>query len=252
MTFPDLTRLAPRMLLSTALGLVVFHAQGAFAQQSGKIAFQTVSIHSSDGEGRCAPNASAGQTFTVKNCELGALILFAYDVLQQQLLGDTSLLNEPYDVTAKAERPVSRSEMKRMLQTLLEDRFKLTLRHQTKETSVYALVVAEGGPKFPLNQGPSEEGPKPVQGAGGQLVFQNMAMADLVFALARRISDRIVVDKTGLAGKYDVDMTWYLELGKPNPPSVFTAVHVLGVNLEPQNGPVEFLVIDHCERPSEK
>ena len=88
-----------------------------------------------------------------------------------------------------------------MLQTLLQDRFKLTLRHETKETPVYALVLAEGGPKFHLNQGASEEGPKPVQGSGGQLVFQNMAMSDLVFALSRRISDRIVVDRTGLTGK---------------------------------------------------
>lgn len=79
-----------------------------------------------------------------------------------------------------------------------------------------------------------------------------MVMPDLVFALSRRIPDRIVVDKTGLTGRYDLDMTWYLELGKSNPPLVFTAVHVLGLNLEPRNSPLEFLVIDHCERPSEK
>jgi uncharacterized protein (TIGR03435 family) len=132
-------------LLRAALSLAVFGAPGAFAQPSEKIAFQAASVHSSDSEARCAPNASVGQTFTVKNCELGALILFAYDVLQQQVSGETSLLGEKYDVTATAEHPVSRSEMKRMLQTLLEDRFKLTLRHETKKTPVYAIVVAEGG-----------------------------------------------------------------------------------------------------------
>jgi uncharacterized protein (TIGR03435 family) len=135
--------------------------------------------------------------------------------------------------------------MKRMLQTLLEDRFKLTIRRETKEIPVYALAIGKDGLRFHESQNASDEGPKPVKGSAGQLVFQNMAMSDLVFALSRRIADRIIVDKTGLTGKYDLEMTWYLELGKANPPSVFTAVQELGLNLEPQNSPVEFLVIEN-------
>jgi uncharacterized protein (TIGR03435 family) len=53
-------------------------------------------------------------------------------------------------------------------------------------------------------------------------------------------------------GKYDLEMTWYLELGKRNPPSVFTAVQALGLQLEPQKSLVEFLVIDHVDKPSKK
>lgn len=233
----------------------MFNAPRALAQQSEKpapISFEVASVKSSSGEARCAPNASVGQTFTVKNCELGSLIVYAYDVLQQQVSGQLSLLNEKYDITAKTEHPVSRSQMKRMLQTLLEDRFKLALRRDTKETPVYALVVGQDGPRFHPSQPASDEGPKPVQGSAGQLLLQNTGMSDLVFALSRRIADRIIVDKTGLTGKYDVDMTWYLELGKPNPPSVFTAVQALGLKLEPKNSLVEFLVIEHVEKPLEK
>src|SRR5271163_550500 len=116
-------------MLTAAAGLL------AVAQP---ISFQIASVKSASAasEDRCAPNASVGQTFSVKNCDLGALILFAYDVLQSQVSGETSHLNEKYDITAKAERPVSRSEMRRMLQTLLADRFNLILRRETKEVPV--------------------------------------------------------------------------------------------------------------------
>jgi uncharacterized protein (TIGR03435 family) len=254
MTFAKLTIRSHRTVLLTA-ALAVIAAASALAQQSEKtppIAFQTASVRFTKPESRerCAPNASVGQTFTVRNCALGALILFAYDALQEQVSGQTSLLNETYDITASAEHPVSRNEMKRMLQTLLEDRFKLTLHRETKEIPVYAIVVGKDGPKFHQSE-ISEEGPRPVQGSTGQLIFKNMAMSDLVFALSRRIKDRTIVDKTGLIGKYDLDMTWYLELGKPDPPSVFTAVQVLGLKLEPQKSPVEFIVIEHVQQPSE-
>ena len=262
MAFPKLTIPKHRTLLfmgpaAVSMILGMFTASSALAQQNEKTAplsFEAASVRinkSGTSEGRCAPNASVGQTFTVSNCPLGALILFAYDVLQQQVSGQTSLLGEKYDVTAKAEHPISRIEMKRMLQTLLEDRFKLTLRRETKELPVYALVAGKDGPKFQPSQTASDEGPKPLAGSKGQLILQNVAMSDLVFALSRRIADRMIVDKTELQGKYDLEMTWYLELGKPDPPSVFTAVQVLGLKLEPQNSPVEFLVIDHVDQPSE-
>lgn len=177
--------------------------------------FQSASVKSNDGEeGRCVPNRSmTADTLELKNCSLGAIILFAYDVLQQQVSGETLHLDDHYDVTAKAAQPVSHAEMKHMLQALLEDRFKLTLRRETKEIPVYALLVAKDGPKFQPSQA-SDEPPK-LSGA----ILQNAAMSDLVFALSRRIPERFVVDKTGLSGKYDLEMAWYVELGKPNPPS---------------------------------
>jgi hypothetical protein len=109
MAFPKLTRLARRTLISTAACLAAF--AGPMAQQDEKtarISFDVASVKLSDSESsdRCAPNASVGQAFMVRNCALGALVLFAYDVLQQQVSGQTSRLGEKYDVTAKAEHPV--------------------------------------------------------------------------------------------------------------------------------------------------
>ena len=145
MAFPKPTKLTVGTLL------LLFGAQGSLAQQREKtapVSFESASVKLSSSEGRCAPNRSVGQTFTVTNCPLGELILFAYDVLQQQVSGQASLLEDKYEVTAKAEHPVSRSEVKRMLQTLLKDRFKLTLRRETREIPVYAPVVARAGPKI--------------------------------------------------------------------------------------------------------
>jgi uncharacterized protein (TIGR03435 family) len=102
-------------------------------------------------------------------------------VPQEQVAGQTSLLGEKYDIAAKAGQPVSRSEMKRMLQSLLAARFKLRLLRETKDTPVYALVVGKDGRKFHESPTASDEGPKPVKGSTGQLIFHNMAMADLVF-----------------------------------------------------------------------
>src|ERR1700722_13303355 len=100
-----------KLELAAALGLAV-----AFAQQSTaatRIAFHVASVKPNQtDEGHCAPNASVGQTFAVTNCPLGALILFAYDVLQDQISGRSPLLEEKYDITAHAEHPVSRSQIK--------------------------------------------------------------------------------------------------------------------------------------------
>jgi uncharacterized protein (TIGR03435 family) len=239
------------LLKITILALIA--ADLALAQQPEKLSFQTASIHSNElREGHCAPSSSvAGQTLTLRNCALGELILFAYNVLQRQVTGETSLLNEHYDITAKSDQALSSAQARRMLQSLLTDRFKLTFRRETKEMPVYALLPGLDGPKFQVSPTASDAGPKPTKGSAGELIFQNMAMSDLVFALSRRLPDRQVVDKTGLEGKYDMDMTWYLNLGKKDPPSVFTAIQELGLKLEPQNNSVEFLIIVSVSKPSE-
>jgi uncharacterized protein (TIGR03435 family) len=238
----------PKLITSAVLATVAVFAQPP--ESAPRLTFKVVSIKSSEeSEARCAPNASVGQIFAVTNCSIGNLVLFAYDVLQKQITGDTSLFSEEYDITADAGHPVSRAEMRRMLQALLQDLFKLTLRRETKETPVYALLVGADGPKFHATPAASEAGPKLVPGNTGEPILQNAAMSDMVFALSRRLPDRLVVDKTALEGRYDFEMAWYLELGKPNPPSVFAAVQKIGLKLEPQNSPVDFLIIDHLALP---
>jgi uncharacterized protein (TIGR03435 family) len=174
-----------------------------------------------------------------------------------------------------------------MLRSLLEERFQLKLHRETKEVPVYALTVAKGGAKLrpykegscsstdptisadPLNLPPRPEpGQKPFCGSIGIGTFGVDGHAMDLDAFARildRILDRPVVNKTGIAGKFDFHLEFTADgdtprigVRDPRPsdptglPSIFTALQEqLGLKIESAKGPGEFLVIDHVERPSE-
>jgi uncharacterized protein (TIGR03435 family) len=173
-----------------------------------------------------------------------------------------------------------------LLQSLLADRFALKVSHATKELPAYALVVAKNGPKFQEAKAGDTypngmKGPdgRPVGGAGmmrmgpGELTGQGVPVTFLVHQLSQQLG-RSVLDQTGLKGNYDFTLKWTPDPssgamiqgppgGAPGPdnappppdasgPSIFTAVQEqLGLKLESTKGPVEILVIDHVEQPSE-
>jgi uncharacterized protein (TIGR03435 family) len=233
--------------------------------------------------------------FTATGATTRFLIEDAYNVKDFQVSGGPSWINsERYDIDAKEEDslveelqklpPDQRAEQIRLrVQSLLADRFKLTLHRETKELPVYALVIAKNGPK--LQEAKSGDTyPKGMKGldgrahAGmmrmgrGQLTGQAIPLASLVHMLSQQLG-RTVLDKTGLKGNYDFALQWTPdqsqpamlmgpEGGKPGTdnapppessgPSLFTAIQEqLGLKLESQKGPVEILVIDHVEKPSE-
>jgi len=137
-----------------------------------------------------------------------------------------------------------------MLQALLADRFKLQAHRETKEMPVYALVVAKGGLKLKESHaiaGMSSSG-------GGRITIAAGRLDDLAFSLTNDV-DRIVANKTGYTGKYDVDLKWTPDDRQGTPdagPSIFTALEEqLGLKLIPTKGPVDVLVVEHVERPSE-
>jgi uncharacterized protein (TIGR03435 family) len=178
-----------------------------------------------------------------------------------------------------------------MLRALLEERFQLKLHRETREVPVYALTVAKGGAKLrPHAEGscialdPSlPPGPptkpfcgraKGVRGPGGLTVqFREVTLDEFARNLGvnagPQILSRPVVDKTGIAGVFDIDLTFSPDennstgLAKSDGPaaatdptgtgaSIFTAVQEqLGLRLESAKGPQEVLVIDRVERPSE-
>jgi uncharacterized protein (TIGR03435 family) len=176
-----------------------------------------------------------------------------------------------------------RTERQRMLQALLAERFKLTVHRESKELPIYALVVAKDGPKLQEAK-PGDTYPNGIKGPDGQpgagmmmmgregLTAQGIPIANLVRHLSR-VLGRKVVDKTGLTGKYDFTLKWTPdqsqsamlrgpEGGQPgtgsaaapeaSEPSIFTALQEqLGLKLDSQKGPVEILIIDHVEKPSE-
>jgi uncharacterized protein (TIGR03435 family) len=168
-----------------------------------------------------------------------------------------------------------------MLQPLLAERFKLKAHTETKQLPVYELIVAKGGPKL-KEATPGDtyangfKGPDGVGRGGmmrmgrGQLTGQGVPITTLTNLLSQQLQ-RTVVDKTGLTGKYDLELNWTPEQGEgglgpppgaaspqaePAPdatgPSIFTALQEqLGLKLQSTKGPVETLVIDHAEMPSE-
>ena len=227
------------------------------------------------------------------NVTLAMLIRTAYGVEENQISGGPSWLkSDHYDIDAKMDSPTAdalhklaedqgRLARQHMLQALLADRFKLAVHHDSKELSIYALVVAKNGPKlheakpgdtYPNGiKGPDGVGRGGIMRMGrGQLTGQALPLS----ALARLLTDqlgRTVVDKTGLPGNYDFTLQWTPDESQgamfrgpdtgpqgsapsadPSGPSLFTALQEqLGLKLESQKGPVETYVIDHAEKPSE-
>lgn len=214
-----------------------------------------------------------GGRFRAVNATLRMLIEDAYELKPFQTSGAPGWLDsEHFDITAKADDsapgPKDRDAMLPMLRALLEERFKLSLRKESKEMPIYALVVGKNGPKFqkseipmPDPNAPPEPGRKgPMMRMGrGQLSGQGTEIEFLVTALSRNLG-RLVIDKTGLTGRYDFKLEWTPDPGQmpssdvapvESGPTIFTALQEqLGLKLEAQKGPVDVYVIDHVEKPT--
>jgi bla regulator protein blaR1 len=238
--------------------------------------------------------------FTVTNIPAKDLIEFAYHVQPFQVSGGPAWINsQGYDIEAKVDdstvaelqklpQEQRMDEYRLMLRSLLTDRFKLNLGHETKELPIYVLVVAKGGPKLTpttIPQTPPADadakgrprGPMMMM-APGTLTAKDASTSSLAEILGRQpeLGGRLVVDQTGLTGKYDFTLTFAPERmmampgasdgegqpmrrpegapppPDPNAPSIFTALQQqLGLKLESQKGPVQTLVIENIEKPSE-
>jgi uncharacterized protein (TIGR03435 family) len=144
-----------------------------------------------------------------------------------------------------------------MLRQLLADRFKTTLHRETKVLPVYALAVAKGGPKLPAAN--PEDGHHAVEqlpriADGESFFFPDNSMAEFAVKLSLlRGMERPVVDRTGIAGFFDITLKGAAKaLLQPDGPSLFTLLpELVGLKLVPTKAPVEVLVIDHAEKPSE-
>ena len=227
-------------------------------------AFEVASVKPNKSGDR-APWRFAGSRggITATNVTLQFLITNAYDVRDHQISGGPSWLNsERYDIVAKGtvDNPTP-AKNRQMLKTLLADRFQLRLRRESKELPVYALVVGKNGPKFHEADGATPGG---MNYGRGRITARKASMEDFAKRLESELG-RTVVNRTALKGDFAFEMEWIPDTGQPlgllgpspapadtSGPSVFTALQEqLGLKLEPQKGPVEILVIDHAEKPSE-
>jgi uncharacterized protein (TIGR03435 family) len=160
------------------------------------------------------------------------------------------LSTDRYDITAKASEEVSEEQTMRMLQALLEERFKLVVHRETKELRVYELVVAKNGPKFREVQDDGTAAEIDSK-EGHQIRAHHVSMKILVGALQGYVGDP-VLDATGLTGLYDLSLDFTPDENmSADGLRVFEAVQrQLGLRLEAGKGPVQVIVVDHVEKPS--
>ena len=243
------------------------------------------------GGGDLSPGTLSLDCSTVMDLIKGAYFLFANGHVNPHsrvgLEGGPAWVNSVrYQINAKADGAIGQGMMRGpMLQTLLEDRFKLKIHHETREVPAYALTVAKGGLKLhPFQEGsciprdftrffeqfPPQPFPELPPGQkycalgateqGGTVTLEAIGMSiDNFIKFKLPQLDRPVVNKTGITGLFD----FHLEFAPDEPtgagatpaevpgPSIFAALErQLGLKPEVAKAPGDFLVIDHVERPS--
>jgi len=200
-------------------------------------------------------------TFNGRNVTLKRLIVEAYGVDPPLVFGGPKWLDESeYDVEAKADRAISKEELRRMLQPLLAARFRLAIHPETRELKVFELVVDKGGPRIqPVKDGegtPAPLGSRHFHGDFEQLA--NLISVQLTMPAAMDDPTRPsiasgtpvpVFNKTGLTGTYDFDVEMKVEPGIPSF-NLWQRVlqEQLGLKLESRKTQVEGIVVDSADR----
>jgi uncharacterized protein (TIGR03435 family) len=252
-------------------------------------AFDVVSVKPNKSDSGMVRVMTKPDGYAASNVSLKMLIQSAYGIREDLVSGAPSWADSArFDIDAKvagsdvdALKKLSPEQRRSILQPLLADRFKLKAHTETKQLPVYELVLAKGGSK--LKEAASGDtyangikGPDGVGRAGlmrmgrGQLTAQAVPITSLANLLSQQLH-RTVIDKTGLTGKYDLELNWTPDQGSEpmfkgadgaqqrsdsapdsSGPSIFTALQEqLGLKLQSAKGPVETLVIDQVEMPSE-
>ena len=232
--------------------------------------FEVATIRASD------PN-TPGKLFTFKgrqfmtiNTTVSDLIAFSYSLHARQITGAPEWIdNEKYNVTGQpqAEGQPNERQLKAMVRSLLEERFRIAVHRESRELPVYAMIVATAGPKLSKNATNPDGLPSLFFKGLGVLPAINASMSDLANVMQTAVLDRPVVDRTGLSGRFDFTLTWTPDESQfrgmgvrvpapstdPNlPPGLFTAIEEqLGLKLESTRAPVEVLVVDRVEKPSD-
>lgn len=223
-------------------------------------------------------------TYVGENVRIINLLSQAYGIKQDLIFGMPSRIDGArFDVQAKMSiqdaeafsklSPEDKSAAtKVLLRNMLEDRFQLRAHTNTRQLPIYDLVIAKGGAKIKaatedntapnLVKGPDGKALRGLIGfRDGMLADQGIEISGLAAQLTNLVH-RMVIDKTGLKGRFDLSLNYAPDRdGPPNEdngtsqddaPSIFTALEEqLGLKLQPDKGPVETLVIDQVHQPTE-
>lgn len=274
--------------------MIAFLAATALAQPPRRPTFQVTRGKTS---GSSLQLAAPG--LVAKNLHLAGLLRMAYDVREVQVIGAPDWLSsDTWDITATGvQKPAHASPeqvyrtISTTLQALFTEKFQLKFHREQRELPVYLLTVAKGGARLarsqvancaefnwrrrnapgtdrPTSCGAAESGPNmrldhTLDAVGMSIVAPLGSLDGLVTFLSRQL-DRIIIDKTGLKGRYDFHLEWdrkataealvneHAVASDDTGPSLFRALlDQLGLSLDPGKAPVEVIVIDHVEKPAE-
>ena len=263
--------LAVLVACALSAGLAVrLRAQETQVEKKEPLVFEVASVKPTPPDERrgIVHQLPGGQSYEAIGAPLRMIMTVAYTVTDRQISGGPDWINaDRWNIEAKAERRGTSDELHDALARLLEDRFKLKIRHETRELPAYVLTVDKKGSKMPVHDA-ADLVHEPIGGnfQNGELQMNghNVTMNYFAFFLSR-IMELNVVDKTGLTERYDTVFHYVRELppgakgpdGGPPPamadgPDLVTALREqLGLRLEKGRGPVDFLVIEHVEKASE-
>ncbi|MGA3017823.1 MAG: TIGR03435 family protein [Bryobacteraceae bacterium] len=268
----------------------------AYGQAADAPSFEVASIKpASPSATRIACSGGPGTTdpgiWSCTNVPLAFVISNAYGFQAPQFTPVDSCCQARFDIAAKVPAGTTKEQFQRMQQNLLTERFKLAFHHEQKEMPIYELTVGEKGLKVKESApdaalAPEEpwSTPKYSMGKDGYPVFPaghgglaginghyrwtgvNLSMQEIVKTLSYHLG-RPVVDATGLKGKYEIDMTWTIDLawimenagrrdligglpddGRSGPTLIRAVQDELGLKLNSKKGPGDIVVIDHVEK----
>jgi uncharacterized protein (TIGR03435 family) len=223
--------------------------------------WEVVTVRASDPNGTQYGFQAHGREVDLDRRTVEQMLVFGYGLHDRQLAGLPDWArHEEWDVKGvpDATGRLSIWQYKALVRKVLVERFSLKTHTEQREMVVFALTVAKDGAKVVRNAaGPDGERDESEEWNGGQVTMHgvNMSMAELAQWM-NFAADKPVIDRTGLAGGYDMGLRWTVdELKSPaaanGPPGFLTAVEEqLGLKLEPVKAPADVLVIDKVERPA--
>ena len=228
--------------------LFSFTTCAVFAQASFEVATVRPTNLSEPGVSTRIPLAPT-QQFRMEGYTLKGLVLFAYELEDFQLSGGPGWFDKDrFDIDGKVADGANTgiTANRDRLRALLAERFQLSAHKETKQATILTLTVNKGGPKLEAagNDGGVSWGPGVIRDKNGQI-------NSLARILSQQLS-QLVVDRTGLEGHYDYELKWSPDPARSDGPSVFTALQEqLGLKLESEKGPLEVLVVDRAEKPTD-
>ena len=221
------------------------------------------------------PGTGDSTRFSCRNCSQSLLVMHAYGVEYDQIVGLNSR-TELYDIEARVPEGATKDQFRMMLQKLLSRRFNMRLHRETRQMQAYELVVGKNGPRIeesPAGQGfqkrtasdasrntlDAEGFPILPKGQSGYASVNGRARMQMLNStmdqLASKLSNQLdtpVINATGLAGTHDYALYWAarsVDGTDDGIPSLFSAVESqLGLRLQPKKAAVTIIVIDHADR----